>query len=218
MMTIKPIETYAGMLTQEEFVRHYAYLDARIKTGYFPEELSFMMGKAPYYFTDYERMESGARLNSRDLEILNEIFKNQPLEWLSLEKDELHGYQEKRLIRVNVFEDEQTRRYEIQQPWRIKQLTKKMGKPTVFVERIRNRNPKEARKVRAELDYVLMRLKNRGFFQQPRLPYRIYFALTNLANRNMNPFPNELKTVLYQLLHEGKLLLKTIEGQMHYVG
>jgi len=215
-MTIKPIETYAGMLTQEEFVRHYAYLDARIKTGYFPEELSFMMGKAPYYFTDYERMESGARLNSRDLEILNEIFKNQPLEWLSLENDAFHGYQEKRLIRVNLYEHEGKRQYEIQQPWLIKKEMKKSKGNLHLVETIRERCPKEARKVRSELDYVLMRLKNRGFFQEPRLPYTIYFTLKNLANQNMNPFPNELKVVLYQLLHQGKLLLKTIEGQMHY--
>lgn len=218
MMTEKPIATYAGMLTQDEFVRHYAYIEARIKAGYTTEELSFMIGKAPYYFTDYERMEKGARLNQRDMEILNEIFKHRPLKLLSLEKDEFHGYQEKRLIRVNLDKRDGERLYEIHHPWLIRKSTRKTNDPIRLIENIRDITPKEARKIRIELDYVLKRLKNRGFFQEPRLPYTIYFALKNLANRNMNPFPNELKAVLYHLLHEGKLLLKTIEGQMHYVG
>ncbi|GAA4803232.1 hypothetical protein GCM10023231_35270 [Olivibacter ginsenosidimutans] len=218
MIKPKPIKTYAGMLTQDEFVQYYAYLSARLKAGYSPEEVSFMIGRAPYYFVDYERMERGARLNQYDRKILDEIFKNKLYEQLLLAKDEFHGYQEKRFIRVNLDECGNERQYCIHHPWLIKEKTKKSNKAIQLVETIRVIAPKDNCKIRSEIAYVLQRLKNRAFFQIPQLPYAIHFEVTKLVSRNIYPFPSELKAVLYQLLHEGKLLLKTIEGRMHYFG
>ncbi|GAA4803195.1 hypothetical protein GCM10023231_35220 [Olivibacter ginsenosidimutans] len=44
-MVPESVQTYGGMLTQEEFTQRYRYIHARIKFGYTAEEVSFLMGR-----------------------------------------------------------------------------------------------------------------------------------------------------------------------------
>ncbi|MDM8177371.1 hypothetical protein QT327_23975 [Olivibacter sp. 47] len=76
--------TYGGMLTQDELAERYVYISARVRCNYTEEELSFLLGRAPYYFSDYERMEEGAKLTGIDMENLKYIFSEIYLDELSL--------------------------------------------------------------------------------------------------------------------------------------
>lgn len=216
-MTAKPIQTYGGMLTQDELAQRYIYINARIKFAYTEEELSFLMGRAPYYFADYERMEKGARLSDIDTDILLQIFYGYLLEGLSFERDDAYAFYEKRLIRVQKEMNDGILSYKIVHPWHIRKEKLKVNRPIQLYELIRTITPTEELKIKGEIDYVLTRLVNRGFFRDVQLPYRVFREVKKYANRHVAIYPIYLKQVLYDFLHKGKLILKTINGLMHYV-
>ncbi|MFC6103516.1 hypothetical protein [Olivibacter domesticus] len=216
-MTPNLTDTYGGMLTQDELAQRYAYINARIKFDYTEEELSFLMGKAPYYFTDYERMENGSRLSDEDIEILSRIFYGQLLEGAPFERDEFYTYQEKRLIRVQKEIKDGMLFYKIIHPWLIRKDKIKVNDPIKFYEIIRKITPYEEQKVKSEIRYVLQRLINRGFFQTKQAPHVIYKEVAKYVDRNITIYPIYLKQVLHDFLHSGKMILKTTNGVMHFI-
>jgi|GEM_PF-1459580 len=215
-MIPKSPQTYGGMLTQDGFAQLYAYIHARITFGYTEEEVSFLMGRAPYYFADYERMENGARLSLQDIETLSCIFSDHIFAEITFEKDEVYGYHEKRLVRVKKIINDGMLFYTLVHPWDIKKEKRKRNEPIKLYEIIRNLSVKEELKIKAEIVYVLKRLLNRGFFSVPQSAHAIYVEIEKLVSRNITIYPVYLKEVLYEFLHAGKLILKTTNGVMHY--
>lgn len=216
-MKPQPVETYGGMLTQDELAQRYAYINARIKFDYTEEELSFLMGKAPYYFADYERMENGAKLLDEDIEILSDIFYGHLLEGMPFERDEFYTYHERRLIRVQKEIKDGMLFYKIIHPWYIRKNKVKVNEPIKFYEILRKVVPNEERVVKREINYVLTRLMNRGFFQTKQAPYFIYKEVKKYVNSNVDVYPIYLKQALYGFLHSGKLILATTNGVMHFI-
>lgn len=216
-MIPKSPQTYGGMLTQDELAQRYPYIHARIKFGYTEEEVSFLMGRAPYYFTDYEQMEDRARLNAQDIEILTCVFGGHTFEEITFEKDEFYAYHEKRLVRVKKTINDGMLFYTLVHPWYIKKEKVKRNEPIKFYEIIRQLPIKEELKIKDEVAYVLKRLLNRGFFSIPRITHAIYTEIEKLVNSNITIYPVYLKEELYALLHAGSLILKTINGVMHYI-
>lgn len=216
MIKPKPIKTYAGMLSQQELAQRYSYLHARIEAGYTAEELSFLIGRAPYYFKDYESMEDGALLKDQDQEMLAHIFKGTLIEAISFEKDEFYGYCDKRLVRVILFEDMDRRYYEIRHPWLTRNKKRKTNEAIRVYECLKKMIPKQKEKTNRELKYLVTRLCQRGFFKEPKLPWDIFVEVKKLVSRNVLVCPVDLKEVLYAALAEGKILMKTIAGRMHY--
>lgn len=216
-MIPKPTQTYGGMLTQDELAERYAYINARVTFEYTEEELSFLMGRAPYYFTDYERMESGAWLSEEDKEILSCIFYGHILEGMPFERDEFYTYKEQRLIRVQRKIKDGMLFYKIIHPWFIRKDKITVNDPIKFYEVIRKISPYEEQKAKSEIRYVLQRLINRGFFQAEQAPHVIYKEVAKYVDRNITIYPIYLKQVLHDFLHSGKMILKTTGGVMHFI-
>ena len=215
-MKIQSTESYGGMLNQDELAQRYSYMDARITYGYTEEEVSFLMGRPPYYFSDYERMEGKTRLTQQDIEILACIFEGHRFAEICFAKDEFFAYHEKRLIRVKKEVRGNLLSYTLMHPWEIKKNKVKRQEPIRFQELIRKQSIGDEIKIKEEISYVLKRLLCRGFFCTAQLPYAIYAELVQLASRNRSIYPAALMEVLYAYLHRGELILRTTNGLMHY--
>src|SRR5690606_16772578 len=112
------VTSYAGLLDQSGFKEWYKYLKLRAIHRYDAEEVSFLMGKPPFYFKDYEMLEVRSKMTNKDQTALSEIFEGQRTEQMDFEKDD-YGAFEKRIIRVRRTEDGAAINYLITVPWKI---------------------------------------------------------------------------------------------------
>lgn len=211
-MKPKLIETYGGMLTQDELAERSTYIGARIKYSYTEEELSFLMGRPPYYFSDYERMANGSRLTRTDVENLEAIFSGTCLEGVSFEMDEFYAYHEKRIVRVQKEREEDIQIYRIFHPWIQKKNNRKVNEPIVFHELHRRVTDLKDRQIKEGVLHLLGSLVGRSFFNIPKAPYRIYHEVDKQIKIGASLYPKYVKQALYELKHQGVLTMKMENG------
>ena len=114
------IQSYSGSLNQSEFVERYFIIKSRIKQGFTREELAFLLGRTPYFMTDYEEL-SPIELELADFDIINSVLRGCNHEALNFDsKDGIYDISnEKRLVRVikTAYADHIT--YEFHHHWKI---------------------------------------------------------------------------------------------------
>ncbi|MGK9117356.1 hypothetical protein [Olivibacter jilunii] len=208
--------TYGGMLTQDELAERYVYISARVRCNYTEEELSFLLGRAPYYFSDYERMEEGAKLTGIDMENLKYIFSDIYLDELSFEKDEFYAYNEKRIVRVRKECEKDKLIYRIFHPWIQRKNKRKVNEPLVLHELYHNITVLEKQEIKEYMLYMLRLLLRRRFFNMPRAPYCIYREVDKQKPSGTTIYPIYLKQALYDLTHKGLFSMKRMNGVLFF--
>jgi hypothetical protein len=205
------ITSYAGMLDQSDFKQWYKYVDFRIAYQYSSEEVSFLMSKPPYYFSDYEVISSASRLTADDLGVLSDIFSGSTPKQLELGEDDF-GHFEKRIVRVRRVEEPKQIYFAITIPWKIE----KGPKSIKFHEQKRRINIGEMAEIRLRCNDAVHQLLALGFFRYGRLVLDIYREVEERCRWSPQLRPAYVKQALYQQINAGKLTLKMHLGQLHF--
>lgn len=205
------VTSYAGLLDQSGFKEWYKYLKLRTMHRYDAEEVSFLMGKPPFYFQDYDMLAVRSKMTDEDQTALSEVFEGQRTEQMDFDKDE-YGAFEKRIIRVRRTEDKAAINYLITVPWKIpgKSKTAKLK----IREEKRIVNDKEEHDMRRKIGYVLDKLWSIGFFCCGQAPLDIYREVEERMEWSPTLRPKYVKQVLYQQINVGNLFLMTSQGQL----
>ncbi|WP_028298157.1 hypothetical protein [Olivibacter sitiensis] len=211
---MEPILTsYAGMLEQSEFKQWYRYLNCRISCQYTPEEVSFLMSKPPYYFSDYEMFASSPKLRQNDITLLNQIFSGIEGGTIKFASEDIDVF-EPRIISVRHKAERNRSLYHISVPWIVLDRSKEKLNLTEF---------KKDTGTKADLIRFLPKLQktmggmlSRSFFRHGRLGYDIYREVEYRCRYSPLLSPMLVKDVLYKLIGAKKLSVTNRNGQLHY--
>ncbi|SHG07197.1 hypothetical protein [Pedobacter caeni] len=207
---------YSGLVSQEEFNMRFGFSKSRIALGYTQEEVSFLMGKHPYFYCEYEEM-NGCNISDQDKVLLSAIYKAPFSAPLNFEPDD-YGFKQKRLIKgARIFNDG-IYCHTLTHPWQIiidKEKRIKENKPIKFKElpfRIEQHQQVDAI---SEFRAILTDLLDCSFLRSPRHPLNIY---EQIRLNYFNPIlrPRFLKQVIYELMAKNILQMRTIENKIHY--
>lgn len=213
-MKLKTLTTsYAGMLTQVEMNRWYAFMRQRIYFNYFKEELSFLMGKAPYYYCDYEEMNNGEKLTAEDEALLNNIFNYRISQGIPFSKDEFGSYTEPRLVRVYRETDQRKIHYKITHPWKCESKFQVIR----FSEKIPKIRLQEQQQAYGFLTKTIEQLIFQGTFKYGQSPLDIFRKLEGESFNDVSIRPMYAKKVLYEFVGKGMLTVKNVNGQLSYL-
>jgi hypothetical protein len=210
--------TYKGLVTQDDFNVRFGFCQSRVAIGYTQEEASFLMGKHPYFYGEYEEMRDGTKLAESEKALLCSVFKTQLSSPINFERDEF-GYDYKRIIKGEREEKQGAYHYTLSHPWLIR-IEKgdnviKKNFPITYRElpfRLETQQQQEALALFDEAVNWLLRI---SFFQYPQSPLQIYERI-RLTHHSPILRPRYLKEVLYRLIAEKGLQIKTINGKIHY--
>ncbi len=210
---------YKGLVTQDDFNIRFGFSQARIAIGYTQEEVSFLMGKLPYFYGEYEEMRDGTKLTEEENILLPLLFKTSLSSPIRLDRDDF-GYGCKRLIKGEREEKQGVYHYTLHHPWLVRvqkgKIEIKENLPIRFTEipfQLEAQQEKQAIALFAEAVNWLFHI---SFFQYPQSPLQIYERI-RLAHHDPVLRPRFLKEVLYRLIANKTLLMKTINGGIHYV-
>jgi hypothetical protein len=208
---------YSELITQDEFNIRYGHCKSRIALGYTQEEVSFLMGKHPYFYCEYEEMRDGVKLIDAEKAILSIIYKtpfNSPLDFAN---DDF-GFNQKRLIKGVRTYDEGIFKYTLTHPWLIiidSEKGIKNNLPITYKElpyRIEERCQLDAL---CQFRAIITDLLDNSFFQDPQLPIDIYQYI-RLYHFDPILRPVFLKQIMYVFIAKRALQMKTIENKIHY--
>ncbi|WP_316801607.1 hypothetical protein [Pedobacter frigidisoli] len=209
---------YSGLMTQSEFTIRYQCCISRIASGYTQEEVSFLMGKQPYFYRDYEELNDGVKLHDNDKLALKAIFHSTSDVELNLIPDP-YGFHEKRAIRgIKTYQAGKIQ-YCLIHPWDV--VNKKKGtkeNSRITYEEYDYIIPDDARlEIINKYKTAVMKLLERSFFKYPQQPVDIY---THLKFSRFDPMikPLFVKLAVYELMASKHLHMKTIENKIHYHG
>lgn len=207
------IISYGGMLNQSDFKQWYKYLKLRATYEYEVAEVSFLMSKAPFYFPDYERLETNAKITDDDQAVLSAIFPGHWSKQFDFYKDDF-GTQEKRIVRVRQEETPTQIVYYIAIPWKIKD--KDDASKLRVLEKKREIAIREENNLKSNIERVVDKLIRYGFFRAHRFALDIYHEVEERCKWTPQMRPRYVKEVLYQQVTSGNLTLKMCSGQLRY--
>lgn len=202
------------MLDQSGFKQWYTYQKLRTDHQYEPEEVSFLMGKPPFYFQDYSTLSSGVKLTPEDIRVLSELFPGPRPQQLDFHKDEDFGTFEKRIIRVKqVNRDNEIRSY-IKIPWTIKRkedvkdLTLREEKLIITTE--------EENELRRQVEVALNDLVGYRFFRLGKSGLEIYHEIKERCLWSPILRPAYVKDALYGRIGSNRLSLTRKQGRLYF--
>ena len=206
--------SYAGMLDQSGFKQWYTYQKLRAHYQYTPGEVSFLIGKPPFYFEDYTMLSSGAKLTLEDIHVLADLFRGPWPQQLDFHKDEDFGVFEKRIIRVTQTEGDQKIQSRITIPWVLKR--KEKHNDLTLSEEKRLVTTEEANEIRRQIEKALNALIRHRFFCSGRPPLAVYHEMEERCQWSPYLRSAYVKDVLYQQIGSSNLSLKTVNGQLYF--
>lgn len=224
---MKKIETdrdsYAGMMYSSDFVYWYTYLKRRITKGWTTEDLSFLLGKAPFYYNDFERMHVVGKFLQNERLMLDRIYQDSTVEAIMPHR-ELYEINEERLIRVNIENGDFYRELELIVPWAFtpEQHYKEAGvwksrKYTLpeltFKEWLLDESLEMASDANIDIRNKLSSLLHRGWLKEGRSAMEMFREVEFTGQHNLKIYPRHLKDGLYNLIKIGKVYVRNVNGR-----
>lgn len=218
MKTEPTIKTsYSGMMDAHDFVMWYTYFTRRLKQGWRPDELSFLMGRPDHVYLDFEKIFQVPQFLLHEALLLDRIYAcAQPIE-MEFHRDDSFDGSEKRLVRLMIEEDEVKWSYKIVIPWKFstkKDSTKKTTTkpPLLQFEEWKAENDLQLESdamlhVRQRIDHLL----DSGFFAQGAAPWQLFRKVEYTGQVHLQIFPRHLKNVLYSLIQQNKLVVRSVD-------
>ncbi|SKB54846.1 hypothetical protein SAMN05660841_01149 [Sphingobacterium nematocida] len=215
--------SYAGMMYSSDFVYWYTYLKRRIAKGWSSEELSFLLGKAPFYYNDFELMHVVGKFLQNERIMLDRIYQDSTVEPI-MPVRESYETNEERLIRVNIEEGDFYREFELIVPWTFtpEQHYKEAGvwksrKYTLpeltFKEWLINESLEMASDATIDIRHKLNRLLEKGELKEGRSAIELFQEVEFTGRHNLKLYPRHLKDGLYNLIKAGKVYVRNVNGR-----
>lgn len=216
-------DTYAGIMYSMDFMYWYTYLKRRIAKGWSAEEVSFLLGRAPFYYSDFERMHNVGRILQEERMLLDRIYQDSTTESMTFHR-ERYETNEERLVRVNIEDQRFYKDYEIIIPWVLasKESYTENGKTKIrscAVPDLTFREWKEEESLELVSDATidirekLNRLLKSKYFKEGRAPNEIFQVVEFTGQHNLQIFPKHLKDGLYNLIKAGVVYVRNVGGR-----
>lgn len=206
------IHRYCGLITQDDFRQRYAFIKARTNLNFTREELSFLIGKPPYFIVDYEEMNSGIKLTLEDLATLSLFLINLYPEILPFDVDDF-GYNEKKVIRGKCEEISGFHQHIITHPWTINSI----NTPVKLSEKVTEVDIEEEQKIEILRKHILELMAN-GHFRKRTSPLAIFRELEKFDNLGFCLKPRYVMKVIYDLVTVRKLKMIMEHNTIVYQG
>ncbi|ERJ59620.1 hypothetical protein [Sphingobacterium paucimobilis] len=212
--------SYAGVMYSSDFVYWYTYLKRRIAKGWSSEELSFLLGKAPFYYNDFELMHVVGKFLQNERIMLDRIYQDSTVEPI-MPSRKSYETNEERLIRVNIEEGEFYREFELIVPWtflreeRYKEdgvsKCKKYRLPELrFKEWFLEESLEMVSDATIDIRNKLNRfLDNRGL-KDGKMAMELFREVEFTGRHNFKIYPRHLKNGLYNLIKAGKVYVRNM--------
>lgn len=215
--------SYAGVMYSSDFVYWYTYLKRRIAKGWSSEELSFLLGKAPFYYNDFELMHVVGKFLQNERIMLDRIYQDSTVESI-MPVRESYETNEERLIRVNIEEGDFYREFELIVPWtftpeqRYKEggvwKCKKYTLPElIFKEWLVDESLEMASDATIDIRHKLNRLLEKGELKEGRSAIELFQEVEFTGRHSLKICPRHLKDGLYNLIKAGKVYVRNVNGR-----
>lgn len=204
--------TYSGLINQEEFKRRYAFIKARINSGYSQEDVAFLLGKPPYFIKDYEELNGASKLILEDLAILSIILTNLYPEIIPFDPDET-GENEKRVVRGVYKEVSGVAHYTFTHPWTVAGVNAKI---TVAEKLFCPDDTEKAQMVRS-IYQRLTQLIEEGCLNAKCPPLFIYQEVKKQISSKKGALkPSLLIPAIYSLIAEKRIKMLSDRSRLSY--
>jgi hypothetical protein len=206
------IHRYCGLITQDDFRQRYAFIKARTNLNFTRDELSFLIGKPPYFIADYEEMNSGIKLALEDLAILSLFLINLYPEILPFDVDDF-GCKEKRVVRGKCEEISGFHQHIVTHPWTINYI----NTPVKLTEKLAEVDIEEEQKIEMLRKHILELMAN-GHFTKRMSSLAIYREAEKFDSLGFCLKPRYVMKVVYDLVTVRKLKMVTERSTIFYQG
>lgn len=215
--------SYAGVMYSTDFVYWYTYLKRRIAKGWSSEELSFLLGKAPFYYNDFELMHVVGKFLQNERIMLDRVYQDSTVESI-MPVRQSYETNEERLIRVNIEEGDFCREFELIVPWtftpeqRYKEggvwKCKKYTLPELtFKEWLVDESLEMVSNATIDIRHKLNRLLEKGELKEGRSAIELFQEVEFTGRHNLKIYPRHLKDGLYNLIKVGKVYVRNVNGR-----
>ncbi|MCW8310532.1 hypothetical protein K7A41_04785 [Sphingobacterium sp. InxBP1] len=205
--------SYSGMMYAHDFQLWYTYLKRRIKWGWRPEELSFLLGKPDHAYLDFERMFQPRKFLMQESTLLDRLYASSDVVAMEFHREK-YELSEERLVRMRIHEDEVKWRYSIEVPW-----TFETGKKRPAAPKLQFEEWKSEKDLQHESDAMLhVRQKMKllledDFFADGVPAWQLFQKVSYTGQVHLQIYPRHLKNVLYGLIQQSKLILRNVDGR-----
>lgn len=205
---------YSGYLDQSEFAQRYLFIKNRVNNSLTREELAFLLGRSPYFITDFEELLASAKLDLVDIDLLPQFLTRNKYETLIFDKKDgqFDISSEKRMVRVTRFEYLDNIQYDFKHKWYVNGENEvlKIKEPKFQTYALEDESKKL---IRAELAKLIAS----GYFNIKRSPIEIREQIWQSYKHRSNAWcVSILKNIIYDLIRDERLRLIHFKGHYNY--
>jgi len=201
-------DSYSGMMYANDFKQWYTYLKRRLDCEWSVEDLSFLLGKPPYYYADFERMHKVDDFLAKESMLLDRIYGSFYTEKMVFYK---HPYEvpEERIVRLTVQEDKICRYYDISIPWEFDMKKGLLSQfPLVLEERKRDEDIQMESDILLHVGLELEKLLKLNFFKVRQAAIDIFERIKKTELYHHRIRPQHVKQGIYFLIQHAKIVIK----------
>jgi len=206
---INQLVSYSGMMYTHDFKAWYTCLKKRLDNKWSMEDLSFLLGKPPYYYADFEKMFKVDDFLVKENALIRRVYGAFQTEKMEFDKHE-YETNEERMVRLIIEDKGLWKNYNISIPWEFAVGKKKPPKPSLTFEEWNGDEDIQMESdmllhVRLELDKLL----KLNFFKvrQPAIDIFERIKKTELYHHRIRP--QHVKQGIYLLIQQAKIVVRS---------
>ncbi len=202
--------SYAGMMYSNDFQLWYTYFSRRLKIGWSPQDLSFLLGKPDHFYMDFEKLFEVPKFLLSESILLDRIYACLEVVPMEFYREPYEGSTD-RIVRVKVVEDEVKWYYKIELGWTFQRGKDKPVAPLLSMEEWKPEinlllESDAIIHVRSRLEGLLAR----GGFEGGKSSLELFQEARYTGLSKLIIYPRHLKNCLYQMIQQGKIVVRNV--------
>lgn len=200
--------SYSGMMYSHDFQLWYTYFNRRLKVGWSPQDLSFLLGKPDHFYMDFEKLFEVPKFLLSESILLDRIYACSEVVPMEFYRERYEASTE-RIVRVKVVEDEVKWHYKIDVPWRFQRGEDYPVTPLLSLEEWKPEinvllESDAMIHVRSRLEALLMG----GGFEGGKSSWELFQEVRFTGLTKLVIYPRHLKNCLYIMIQHGKIVVR----------
>lgn len=208
--------SYSGMMYSHDFQLWYTYFNRRLKIGWSPQDLSFLLGKPDHAYLDFEKLFEVPKFLLSESILMDRIYACSEVVPMEFFREPYEGSTE-RIVRVKVVEDEVKWYYKIELGWTFQRGKDKPAAPLLSLEEW-----KPEINLLLESDamiHVRSRLEGlsaRGGFEGGKSSWELFQHVRHTGSTKLIIYPRHLKNCLYHMIQLGKIVVRNVDDRYRF--
>jgi hypothetical protein len=208
--------SYSGMMYSHDFQLWYTYFNRRLKIGWSPYELSFLLGKPDHAYMDFEKLFEVPKFLFSESILLDSIYACSEIVPMEFYRERYEASRE-RIVRIKIVEDEVKWNYRIDVPWTFQRGKDKPAAPLLSLEEWK---PEINLLVESDaMIHVRSRLEGllaRGGFEGGKSSWELFQNVRYTGLTKLVIYPRHLKNCLYQMIQQGKIVVRNVDDRYSF--